>query len=232
MPNEDDDSKLVLRRGKAEHGWHEPSGYVPPVRKEPFQWRPKSDAPPKTPEEHASVWAGRVRLGIIALVTVSLGLLALQASVKGFRAEGVSMEPTLHDGDHIVVNRLAYAQKDFGLLDWAPLIDPSSRWSTPERGDVVVFRSPVDDRELVKRVIGMPGDSVSIQGNKLYINGIAFPDPWAATETTCNADGDCAWHVPDGEYFVLGDNRQDSRDSREGWTVPVENIDGKKLLTY
>jgi signal peptidase I len=95
-----------------------------------------------------------------------------------------------------------------------------------------VFRSPVDDRELVKRVIGLPGDSISIQGNALYINGIIFADPWGASQTACNDGGECAWHVPEGEYFVLGDNREDSRDSREGWTVPIENIDGRKLLAY
>jgi hypothetical protein len=105
MPNEDDNSKLILRRGMAEQGWHEPYGYLPPVAKEPFQWRPKSDAPPKTPEERAGIWAGRVRLGIVLLITGSLALLALKASVQGFKAEGVSMEPTLHNGDSIVINR-------------------------------------------------------------------------------------------------------------------------------
>ncbi len=176
------------------------------------------------------MWASRVRLGIAVLVAASLTLLALQGSVKGFKADGVSMEPALHDGDHIVVNRLAYAQKDFGLLDWAPLLDPSSRWAEPERGDVIVFRSPVDGRELVKRVIGLPGETVTIDQQFIYINDVIMIDPWAANPTSCA--GDCTWSVPDGEYFVLGDNRQDSRDSREGWTVPIGNIAGKKLLTY
>jgi signal peptidase I len=230
----DDEEKLVFRRGMAEQSWHTPSDYVPPVPKEPFNWRnalPKSDAPPLTPEERAGKWASRVRMGITVLVVASLSLLALQGSVKGFKAEGVSMEPALHDGDHIVVNRLAYAQKDFGLLDWAPLIDPSGRWAEPDRGDIVVFKSPVDGRELVKRVIGLPGETVSIDTDGyVYIDNVIMVDTWAANLTHCA--GTCTWTVPEDEYFVLGDNRGDSRDSREGWTVPVENIDGKKLLTY
>jgi hypothetical protein len=126
----DDEERPVFRRGIAEQNWRAPSDYVPPVPKEPFSWRgalPKTDTPPQTPEERAGTWASRVRLGIGVLVAASLTLLALQGSVKGFKADGVSMEPALHNGEHIVVNRLAYAQKDFGLLDWAPFIDPPSR---------------------------------------------------------------------------------------------------------
>jgi signal peptidase I len=234
MTENDDDDKLVLRRGMAEHVWHEPSDYVPPVPKDSFDWRavlPKSDAPPATPEERANRWAYRVRMGIAVLIAASLAVLALNSSFKGFRAEGVSMEPTLHDGDHIVVNKLAYAQVDFGLLDWAPLIDPSSRWSEPARGDVIVFSSPLDGRELVKRVIALPGETVTIDpGGQIFVNEVLLADPWAKSPTVCTTV--CAWTVPTGNYFVLGDNRQDSRDSREGWTVPLENIDGEKLLTY
>lgn len=231
---DNDDDKLVLRRGMAEHVWHEPTDHVPAVPPDSFDCRqalPKSGAPPDTPEERASKWASRVRMGIAVLVAASLAVLAINSSLKGFRAEGVSMEPALHDGDHLVVNRLAYAQMDFGLLDWAPLIDPSTRWSEPGRGDVIVFSSPVDGRELVKRVIGLPGETVTIDTEgDIYINDIILADPWGATPTACTTN--CTWTVPAGNYFVLGDNRQDSRDSREGWTVPVENIDGEKLLTY
>lgn len=225
------EERIVLRRGKAEHGWHTPS-YLPPERQEGFRWR--TTAQPsvvkETQPEESAVWGRRVRVAFVFLVTISAGLLAVQTSLKGFQAHGVSMEPTLNNGDRIIVNRLAYPQIDFGLLDWAPLFDISGHWSNPGRGDIIVFNSPEEGRELVKRVVGLPGEEVEIKGGRVYIDGAAFDEPYANGDTLCS--GSCVWVVPDGHYFVLGDNREDSRDSREGWTVPIGNVDGKKLIAY
>jgi signal peptidase I len=140
------------------------------------------------------------------------------------------MEPTLHDGDIVIVNKIAYAQVDLGLLDWAPLIDPSTRVNKPSRGDIVIFKSPTEDKELVKRVVGMPGDFVVITDGRVYINRERLDEPYALGVTECR--GPCNWRVPDNHYFVLGDNRENSLDSREGWTVPLEEIDGQKLFAY
>jgi signal peptidase I len=171
-----------------------------------------------------------IRIGVIVVVVIACVLFALQASLQGFDAEGVSMEPALHNGDHLIVNKLAYAQIDFGLLDWAPLIDIHGHWKTPGRGDVVVFKSPKDGKELVKRVVGMPGEWVMVSNDAVYIDGKQLDEPYAQGATRC--EDSCLWKVPDGQYFMLGDNRENSLDSREGWTVPLSSIDGEKLFAY
>lgn len=230
MPT-DDNEKFVLRRGMSEHDWYTPSDYVPPVPKEPFRFRvPQVEIPTPT-VEGAERLAPKLKIAAGALVIVAISLFCLQASLKGFDAHGVSMEPTLHEGDNIIVNRLAYSQVDFGLLDWAPVIDPSARWNYPSRGDIVVFKSPIEDKELVKRVIGLPGETVIIVNGNVRIGDAELIEPYAKGETTCREDI-CTWAIPESHYFVLGDNRQDSRDSREGWTVPIQNIEGEKLFAY
>jgi signal peptidase I len=140
------------------------------------------------------------------------------------------MEPAIHSGDHLIVNRLAYGHIAFGLLDWLPLVNVGVRWGKPGRGDIIVFRSPVEDKELVKRVVGLPGETVIIADGHVAIDGETLSEPYAVGNTAC-ADI-CQWKVPDDAYFVLGDNRVISLDSRGGWFVPLGNVAGKKLLTY
>lgn len=221
-----DEERVVLERGGAEHEWHTPA-YVPPRPPEPWYRRLR----PRLPDWAEGDFARQIRLGVIILLVAGLGLALLFGSLRGFKAEGMSMEPAIHNSDHVIVNRLAYAHFDFGLIGWLPVIDIDARWSKPGRGDVIVFHSPVEDRELVKRVVGLPGESVTINENVVYIDGAPLPQPYAIGETTCD-DFACAWIVPDDAYFVLGDNRQNSLDSRGGWFVPIENISGKKLITY
>lgn len=227
----------VLRRGMSEHDWAQTEARPEPATPQPFRWeiprelQPGAPVPKEAPVERTKRWRKRLRL-VVAVVIVLAGLLfVLQSSVQGFDAVGVSMEPTLHNGDHVIVNRLAYAQYDFGLLDWAPWIDIGGHWRKPGRGDVVIFRSPVDDKELVKRVIGMPGEWVTISDGAVYINGARLDEPYTDGRTECT-DEVCNFHVPEGEYFMLGDNRENSLDSRDGWTVPLGSIDGEKLFAY
>jgi signal peptidase I len=176
-------------------------------------------------------WAERARLTTAAVLFAALTVFVMQESVRGFEARGVSMEPTVHDGDTIFVNRLAYAQVDFGVLDWAPGIDPDARWASPSRGDVIVFHSPIGGSDLIKRVVGLPGEHVEIERGRVVVDGRQLIEPYVhEAETACR--GTCAWDVPEGHYFVLGDNRRDSRDSREGWMVPEGSIVGEKLVSY
>ena len=142
----------------------------------------------------------------------------------------MSMAPTVVDGDRMLVNRLAYSQVDLGILDGLPLVDPGSHWQTPERGDIIVFDSPVFGVILIKRVIGLPGEQVAIRDGAVYVQGRELDEPYARGPTRCR--GDCEWTVPDDEYFVMGDNRTGSRDSRQGWTVPIGDILGEKLISY
>ena len=135
-------------------------------------------------------------------------------------------------GDSLIVARVAYEEVDFGLLNWLPLYDSSDlRWGSPGRGDVIVFDSPVRDQQLVKRVIGLPGDTVRIKAGLVYINDEELDEPYAQEPTEClQTCGDVL--VQDGHYFVLGDNRAESVDSRQGWTVARGDVVGRVLFSY
>ncbi len=215
----------VLQRGWRSHAWH-PAGVSPSPAAAVAIPRPA----PRRERRALDRWSRAIRGVSITLFALSLVALALQASVRGFEARGASMEPAIKNGENLIVNHLAYAQIDFGLLDWAPLINPDGHWASPARGHIIVFHSPVENSDLVKRVIALPGERVEIKRGRVHVDGKLLIEPYAAGVTTC--DEICTWDVPDGEYFVLGDNRANSRDSREGWTVPRSSIIGRKLLTY
>mgnify|MGYP001040433080 CR=1 FL=1 len=127
------------------------------------------------------------------------------------RVDGASMLPTLTNGELVIVNKLAY------------------RLGEPARGDILVFYYPVDpSQEFIKRVVGLPGDQVSIHKGAILINGQRLLEPYLAVTT--NYDGD--WTVADGQLFVLGDNRNNSLDSHNWGTVPMDYVIGKALFIY
>jgi len=145
---------------------------------------------------------------IILAVVLYFGINALSARV---RVDGFSMIPTLQNGEYILVNKLAY------------------KTGQPNRGDIIVFRLPGDEsQDLIKRVIGLPGDTVHVGNGVVTINGEKLLEPYIAQAP--NYFGD--WTVPDGSLFVLGDNRNDSRDSHQWGLLPLENIIGKSVLIY
>ncbi|MCU0293841.1 MAG: signal peptidase I [Thermoanaerobaculaceae bacterium] len=164
-----------------------------------------------------------------------------------------SMKPTILEGDRIVVNKLAYDLKvPFTRLRIA-------RWGAPQRGDIVVFGSPADGTRLVKRVVGLPGDTVALVHNRLLINGTlvsyqpigasSFPDfrpgpqprklaveqlgehahPVMSTNGVSAPRSFAAVTVPEGHYFMLGDNRDESGDSRYFGFVPADSIAGQAV---
>jgi signal peptidase I len=135
------------------------------------------------------------------------------------KVEGTSMMPTLTDQERIFINKFTYR---FGL-------------GSIERGDTVVFWYPQDvSKSYIKRVIGIPGDHVRIEGGRVYVNGAALVENYVPAE---NRDSS-SWHdgeeqvVPEGRYFVLGDHRNQSSDSRMWGYVPRENIYGKAVFVY
>jgi signal peptidase I len=126
------------------------------------------------------------------------------------------MKETLLPGDFVLVNRMAYTVGDF---------------STGEikRGDIVVFDPPFAAPEpYIKRVIGLPGEVVTIKDGKVYVNDVLMQESYI--QIGFRADG--SWEVPLGEVFVMGDNRNNSSDSRSWGTVPLDNIIGKALFVY
>ena len=160
-------------------------------------------------------------------------------SIQNFRVEGASMLPSMDSGEYLIVNKLAYAEIDLSLFDWLPFFDSGDNpvhhlWDTPNRGDVIVVRAPTNlTRDFIKRIIGVPGDTVEIDRDtgKVKLNGEIIEESYIKGKTTCSSS--CGpWVVPERAYFVMGDNRQNSSDSRQGWFVPEENIIGKALITY
>ncbi len=172
--------------------------------------------------------------GLLALIV----FLAVRASFQNFKVDGNSMFPTLHNGQFLIVNKLVYAEVDVkGLSRFLPFIDPGTSprrnlFHGPQRGDIVVLVDPQRaSTDLVKRIIGLPGESVEIVDGRVYINGNLLVEPYIKA----------AWHdtkpkveIPAGQYFVMGDNRDNSLDSRSAQVglIPLDHIIGKALLSY
>ena len=170
---------------------------------------PTLELAPAEPRRSA-VWAVLVEIVQTVLIAALLFLVVNLVTAR-IRVEGSSMEPSLHDGEMVVVNRLAY------------------RWSAPSRGDIVVFRFPLDpSRRFIKRVIGLPGDSVEARDGMVYVNGAALNEPYIAAAPRY-AGG---WLVQADELFVLGDNRNNSSDSQNWGPLPMGEVIGKAVLVY
>lgn len=168
-------------------------------------------ATPESPGAESAGW-GRFFLDILETLLLSAALfLVINALSARVRVDGFSMLPTLHDGEFVLVNRLTY------------------RFEAPQRGDIVVFHYPPDPRQdLIKRVIGLPGDTVGIQGGMVRVNDEPLSEPYIAQSPLYSG----TWVVPEGHLFVLGDNRNDSSDSHSWGMLPFENIVGKAVLIY
>lgn len=190
------------------------------------------------PRKHR-VWSVTIRELAETLLLAVLIFLAVRASMQNFRVEGASMEPSLDNGEYLIVNKLAYSELDLGIFDWLPFFDSGDDpvhhlWASPGRGDVIVFRAPTNlNRDFIKRIIGVPGDTIQIDpsAGTVILNGEVLQEDYIQGKTTCQSA--CGpWVVPERAFFVMGDNRQNSSDSRQGWFVPEENIIGKALITY
>jgi signal peptidase I len=200
--------------------------------------------PVATPPVAAPRVESRARLRSIALelgqavVVAGLVLLTTRSAIQNFRVDGISMEPNFAAGQAVVVNRLAYFHIEdtplAGLLPTTPQGSVRYLFGGPRRGDVVIFKAPPQpDADYIKRVIGLPGDRVLIKEGELLVNDEPLHEAYVKFPSTLTypADGQ-AEVVPDKTYFVLGDNRPESLDSRAGWVVPVDNLIGRAWLRY
>jgi signal peptidase I len=179
----------------------------------------------------------RLRQNVESLVlAVSVALLVRSSVVEAFWVPSGSMLPTIQIGDHLFVNKLAYGlQLDlpFGLLNWE-----IAQWSPVHRGEIVVFTSPVDRRtDLIKRVIAVEGDTVEIRTKHLFINGAEVADPHANFTDPHVRDGVPRDNmkpttVPPGKFFVMGDNRDQSYDSRYWGFADERDVKGKATFIY
>ncbi len=143
-----------------------------------------------------------------------------RATVQPFKVDGHSMDPTLHDSEFILVDKVSY------------------RIGSPQRGDIIVFKFPGDQtRDFIKRVIALPGDTVQVKDQTVYVNNNPLPESYLPASNKPTYDM-AAYKVPKGILFVLGDNRNNSYDSHEwgvgaGATPLTDNlVIGKALLAY
>ena len=163
---------------------------------------------------------------------VVLALFCRAFVAEAYKIPTSSMEPTLLIGDHLVVNKMIYAP--------AKTLEEITPLRPVERGDIIVFIYPkTKDKDYIKRVIGLPGEDIEINGKDIYIDGILFNDPYGEYRNTFenghNSFKDCAYcsvTVPDDHYFVMGDNRGNSQDSRIWGFVPADFIKGKAFIIY
>ncbi len=168
----------------------------------------------QTPEpESRSKGFRRFFIDVLETVVLSLMLFfAINAVSARIRVESISMQPTLFAGDFIVVNKLAY------------------KLGAPNRGDVIIFHYPPDpNREpYIKRVIGLPGETVRVDNGYVYVNDVPMDEPYISAPP--NYQG--SWIIPKDALFVLGDNRNSSSDSHSWGTVPLGNVIGKAEVVY
>lgn len=173
----------------------------------PTEVVPESSAP-----EKSRSGITRFIIDVLETLVLSVVLFAIINAVSArIRVDGFSMEPTLHSGEFVIVNKLAY---------WL---------GSPERGEVIVFHFPRDpEQEYIKRVVGLPGDEVEVSAGQVRVNGQVLDEPYIAAPPVYQS----SWTVPEDSLFVLGDNRNNSSDSHNWGPVPYDNIVGKALFVY
>jgi len=150
-----------------------------------------------------------VRELIGTLVIAIIIFILLRLVVGSYSVISDAMEPNLQVGERLLINKITYS------------------FSQPDRGDIIYYKSPNGDLDQMKRIIGLPGDVVEVQDHVVSVNGVKLNEPYVS-----NAAGYTllSYTVPANNYFVLGDNRNNSNDSSSGWTVPRENIQGRAWL--
>ena len=177
-----------------------------------------------------------IRELIETVILALLIFLALQFSVQNFRVEGSSMQPTLEEGRYLLVNKIVYFHLSPSGLRTLFASDSETQDQSifpirdPKRGDVIIFHFPLDvSRDFVKRVIGLPGDTVAIRQGQVFVNELLLVEPYVTRPDKTNMSPE---KVGPNEYFVLGDNRRASNDSRDWGTVPTDNIIGRAWFSY
>jgi signal peptidase I len=175
----------------------------------------RTEAIPEPPERNAEEPGGFRRFLLDLLETILLAavlFIGINAVSARIRVESISMQPTLYEGDFVIVNKLAY------------------KLGAPSRGDVIIFHAPPDPNgePYIKRVIGLPGDTVEVKGGEVYVNDVPLREPYIKAAPNYHN----TYHVPSDALFVLGDNRNNSSDSHSWGSVPIQNVIGKAELVY
>jgi len=177
---------------------------------------------------------------IEAVLLAVVVFMLLQTTVRNFKVDGSSMDPTLENGQYLLVNRLVYLRIEMDrfsniVLFWQAEED-SVRYAIhpPERGEVIVFEFPDSNpsnskKDFVKRVIGLPGETIDVKDGVPFVDGVVLEEPYLTTKDHSNGR---KVELGAGEYYVMGDNRAHSNDSRNWGAVPEENLRGKVWMIY
>ena len=169
-------------------------------------------------------------------VAVILALFVRTFVVQAFKIPTGSMENNLLIGDHLLVNKFVFAPTMTNLEEALLPIDPV------RRGDIIVFKYPEEpERDFIKRVIALPGETVELRKKRVYIDDTMLDEPYVRFLVPPDEDGGADFDVrveygpvtvPDGHYFMMGDNRDNSQDSRYWGFLPREYVKGRALFVY
>ena len=177
---------------------------------------------------------------IEAVLLAVVVFMLLQTTVRNFKVDGSSMDPTLENGQYLLVNRLVYLRIEMdrfsSIVPFWQAEEDSVRYAIhpPERGEVIVFefpdRNPSNSKkDFVKRVIGLPGETIDVKDGVPFVDGVVLEEPYLTTKDHSNGR---KVELGAGEYYVMGDNRAHSNDSRNWGAVPEENLRGKVWMIY
>lgn len=169
---------------------------------------PPAEAPAAAGLQHPNM----LRDLIETMVLVAIAFLVVNALIGRFRIEQVSMQPNLHEGEYVIVDKVSYAFRQ------------------PERGEIVVLKNPNPGQpDLIKRVIGLPGETISVRGGQVSVDGQPLTEPYIKQPMASDFP---AKQLLDGQYFVMGDNRNNSEDSRVFGARPAGDIVGRAWIIY
>jgi signal peptidase I len=167
------------------------------------------------------------------IVAILLALVFRQFVVQAFRIPSESMKDTLLVGDFLFVNKFLYGAKLPFMDTRLPHVRP------PQRGDIIVFISPLDGRDFIKRCVAVAGDTIEVRAKELYLNGVLQEEPYVRHEDgntlprgAASRDFMAPYVVPSGHLFMMGDNRDNSHDSRFWGALPTRLVKGKALFIY
>jgi signal peptidase I len=235
-----------------ETAWSGQESAAPPV--DPTMAPPRAIAPGAAEEPTAVADAGAQRMSpgmlrvaikelLETVIYILLVLVIVRSLVQNFKIEGSSMEPSLHSGQYILVNKLVYFNFDLNaplrLLPGYEGLPPRVVYPLrlPERGDVIVFEYPENiSKDFIKRVIALPGETVEFSDGQVFINGHVLDEPYLEGGATfCSGGNACSEGpitVQPGHIFVMGDNRDNSSDSRQWDALPLERVIGQAWVLY
>lgn len=182
---------------------------------------PLEDTPPEPagPSGWKTAWAVLREIGETIILTLIIFFL-IQTVIRNFRVVGTSMVDNLHDGQYLIIDKVSYSTLFRDMLGWSDF----------QHGDVVVFEPPNHPGEdYVKRIVGLPGETVEVRNGQVLVNDQPLPEPFRPRAGTYTMP---PREVPPDNVFVLGDNRNNSNDSHNWGALPIDNIVGRAWVSY